>query len=108
MKTSFLCGIFFWGLIALLMLGCATTEEQLARENATPTRDLSPLIVMVDNADRICRLYGAQAKLGTTILGCADYAGRIVQEYCVIFITQGSPDWVLEHEKLHCKYGRFH
>lgn len=100
--------------VALLLGGCATLKDdedfmqRTASANATPSPNYEPMVLMVEGADDICRRLGSVASKDTAIRGCAEYEGRIVPERCLVIVDVQAPAWTLFHEKLHCKYGRWH
>lgn len=87
--------------------GCAS-EAEMARAHATPTPNYPPLIVTVKDADSACRLYGAKSQRNAKILACAEFTGRLADGHCVIFVDEKTPLGMVEHEKLHCRYGAYH
>ena len=110
----------FWVCVAITLLfffalsGCATLKDdedfmlRTAQANATPSPNLRPMVIWVEDADGICRKLGSLASKDATIRGCADYTGGIVPGRCLIVVDVNAPVWTLFHEKLHCKYGRWH
>lgn len=97
----------------ILLAGCATTftpgEEAEARANAEPIKQLEPLIRRVDDVVPACRGIGWRTTTpGIILQGCSDAFGRIIPGRCLIIVPKDDPGWILSHELLHCKYGRWH
>lgn len=100
--------ILLWFIVACLsMMGCAG-ELEMAKAYATPSPDYPPLIVKVSDADSACRLYGAKSQRNAKILACAEFTGKLSDGHCVIFVDANTPIGMIEHEKLHCRYGAYH
>lgn len=98
-------------LLLFIVQGCATTpgEKAQAISNSTPTPNYPPLVVKIQgDIHEACIGIGAALKPGGRILGCADYAGRYIPGFCLIFVPVGDPGWIEAHERLHCTYGGWH
>ena len=92
---------------AMCVSGCAT-ESELAAANATESPNLPPLHVRVEDPHAVCLSRGAKAREGRRINACAEWRGIAAPGYCLVILPQDAPRWLIQHEELHCKYGRWH
>lgn len=103
-------------LIALLLGGCAEmSPREYAAMNAEPGYKPHPAyVVFTDDPHSKCVEYGL--KVGTRadglpdriIMGCAFPNSRIIKGQCLVVLGFDSPKWLIQHELLHCWYGRWH
>ena len=86
-------------LLALLLSACATSEE-FARKNAEFDHPGRQIVYLVsDNPSRDC---------GIPAVACARFDASQPLGVCVIVHGPNPHPTVLEHERLHCRYGRWH
>lgn len=113
--------------MAALLLSACVSDEEFARRGATYAPNYPYDIVRVEDPHSYCKSIGARVKIGgvardgnsvriadlnitheSHINGCADWGGKLVAGRCTIFVGNDAPEWLIQHEKFHCKYGDFH
>ena len=86
-------------LLALLLSACATSEE-FARQNQEFDHPGRQIVYLVsDNPRRDC---------GIPAVACARFDPSAPLGVCVVVHGANPHPTVLEHERLHCRYGRWH
>ena len=98
---------YYLSVLILFLTACAT-EADLARSAGTWAPNFPPKFVYVDNVHEVCASIGAPYKAGQTIQACSNAWGRLQSKTCVIILPKDAPQWLIEHELLHCKYGNWH
>lgn len=96
--------------LVLFLWSCASTpgEEAEAKAHAENIVELPAIVVRVPDVTRSCVAIGARIPTGATLHGCSDPWGRQIARHCLIIVPQDDPGWIEHHERLHCKYGRWH
>ena len=89
-------------LLALLLAGCATSEE-FARKNGEFDHGANVAVVYFRSSLEEVRW----KCLNQRALACAAYSYD-PQAPCYIYHSASAGPTVLEHEALHCRYGRWH
>ena len=89
-------------LLALLLAGCATSEE-FARKNGEFDHGPDVTVVYFQSSQEAVRW----KCLNQRALACAAY-NHDPKAPCYIYHTASTGPIVLEHERLHCRYGRWH
>ena len=86
-------------LLALLLSACAQSEEHARRNAEYDWPNVNVVYVVSDNVMRDCQSRSATA--------CA-YPASAPNGTCVIYHKRSPIATTLEHEALHCRYGRWH
>ena len=83
--------ILFW------LTGCASFDYQW--QQTRPASAKPWVYVIVADADEVCRATGAdpERRLGR-INACATWK----PEGCIIYLPQNAPQWLEDHENMHC------
>lgn len=89
-------------MLALLLPGCASSEE-FARKNGEFDHGPGVQIVYFESSDAAVRWKCHNQRA----LACAahSYDPKVP---CYVYHTASAGPMVLEHERLHCRYGRWH
>lgn len=93
--------------LVMILTGCAT-EAELASRTRPLAVSYPPTWEYRSDVQRACIQAGATYKAGDIIHGCAEWAGKLNPGRCTIIVPPNPPQWLVEHELLHCKYGAFH
>ena len=96
--------------LATCISGCAS-DRDLAAAYSEPGFVQKPIVrVYVKDPNVTCatlRIVPA-AKEGALWLGCADLYSKIDPRLCTIILPHNPPQWLIEHEELHCLKGSYH
>lgn len=93
--------------LVVVLAGCAT-EAELASRTRPLAVSYPPTWDIRSDVQNACRRAGAAYLEGDIIHGCAEWAGRLNPSRCTIIVPPNPPQWLIDHELLHCKYGAFH
>ena len=94
-------------LFTIGLSGCITLREY-AEQRRTPSPNYPPVYRFVDDPHSECLKAGAPNKVNFTIWACANWNGGIVPGKCLIILPKEGWEQHLEHELLHCEFGRWH
>lgn len=107
-RSSSIWRILLFTSAVLALDGCITLREY-AEQRRTPAPNYPPIYRFVDNPHLECLKAGVPLKpIGFTILACANWGGTIVPSKCLIILPRTNWEQYVEHELLHCEFGRYH